>query len=132
MARRKKQQSNLVEIVETANLGPKRTLVVARVSGETLLLGSSEAGISLLSTRPEADNAAPSSAAAAANTGPSNNVALVSAPSTSFLAHLEFAQRNGTSGSNDEGSFDSFLSDSPQDEEELRRKLAAGIAARVQ
>lgn len=37
-----------IEIVETASLGPKRALVVARVGDETLILGSSEAGISLL------------------------------------------------------------------------------------
>src|SRR5205823_8675353 len=37
------------QILETAQLGPKRQLVVARVNGETMILGSSEAGITCLS-----------------------------------------------------------------------------------
>jgi flagellar protein FliO/FliZ len=37
-----------IQIIETASLGPKRSLVVARVGGETLILGTSEAGITLL------------------------------------------------------------------------------------
>ena len=37
-----------IQIVETASLGPKRSLVVARVGEETLILGTSEAGITLL------------------------------------------------------------------------------------
>jgi len=39
----------MIEILETAQLGPKRQLVVARVNGETMILGSSEAGITCLS-----------------------------------------------------------------------------------
>jgi flagellar biogenesis protein FliO len=51
LARRKARPSRLVQIVETASLGPKRSLVVARVGSETLILGASEAGISLLVRR---------------------------------------------------------------------------------
>ncbi len=50
-ARRKSRPSRLVQIVETASLGPKRSLIVARIGEETLILGSSEAGIALLGTK---------------------------------------------------------------------------------
>jgi hypothetical protein len=42
-----------IQILETASLGPKRSLVVARVGEETLVLGTSEAGITLLKTSGE-------------------------------------------------------------------------------
>jgi hypothetical protein len=50
LARRRKGAAvdRHIQIVETASLGPKRTLVMARIGGETLLLGTSEAGITLL------------------------------------------------------------------------------------
>jgi flagellar biogenesis protein FliO len=37
-----------IQILETASLGPKRSLIVARIGEETLILGTSEAGITLL------------------------------------------------------------------------------------
>jgi flagellar biogenesis protein FliO len=43
-----------VSILETTSLGPKRALIVAKIGGETLLLGSSEAGITLIQVRPNA------------------------------------------------------------------------------
>jgi hypothetical protein len=46
--RRKGGIERHIHIVETASLGPRRTLVMARIGGETLLLGTSEAGITLL------------------------------------------------------------------------------------
>jgi LPXTG-motif cell wall-anchored protein len=46
--RRQQKQSSLIQILETAQLGPKRQLVVARINGETMVLGSSEAGITCL------------------------------------------------------------------------------------
>jgi len=46
--RRRKSERRHIHIIETASLGPKRSLVVARVNGETLILGASEAGITLL------------------------------------------------------------------------------------
>src|SRR3990172_10780134 len=54
MARRRGRVPRLVEIVESASLGPRRSLVVARLGDEILLLGSSEGGVTLLSTRPAA------------------------------------------------------------------------------
>lgn len=54
MARRKRRAPRLVEILESASLGPKRAIVVARLGDEILVLGSSEGGVALLSTRPAA------------------------------------------------------------------------------
>ena len=51
-AKRRKRAPRLVEILESSSLGPKRSLVVARMGHELLLLGSSEGGITLLSARP--------------------------------------------------------------------------------
>jgi flagellar biogenesis protein FliO len=53
-----------IEILETATLGPKRSIVVARVGGETLVLGTSEAGITLLRTGAPGAAEAPSGAKA--------------------------------------------------------------------
>ncbi len=44
-----------IQILETASLGPKRALVVARVGDATMILGSSEAGITLLQSVPDRD-----------------------------------------------------------------------------
>jgi flagellar biogenesis protein FliO len=46
-----------IQIKETASLGPKRSLVVAEVDGERLILASSEAGITLLRSDPLNDRA---------------------------------------------------------------------------
>ena len=52
LARRRRLMPRRVEILETTSLGPKRALVLARLNGEILLLGSSEAGIALLRSQP--------------------------------------------------------------------------------
>lgn len=52
-----------IEIVETASLGPKRALVVAKVGDETLILGSSEAGITLLKIAGNTGGSAPGGSA---------------------------------------------------------------------
>jgi flagellar biogenesis protein FliO len=49
LKKRQAKKTSMIEILETAQLGPKRQLVVARVNGETMILGSSEAGITCLS-----------------------------------------------------------------------------------
>lgn len=41
-----------ITLVESTGLGPKRSLVIADVMGERLVLGVSEAGITVLSARP--------------------------------------------------------------------------------
>ncbi len=102
-ARRRKRVSRHVEIVESASLGPKRSLVVARMGDELLLLGSSEGGITLLTTRPAP---APAGARAAPTADP---VAAAPTPGRSFELIL------GESA----------------DDVDLRRKLAAGTVGSV-
>jgi len=79
-ARRRRRAPRLVEIVESASLGPKRTLVVARLGEELLVLGSSEGGIALLASRP----APPLVAAAAAPVPSCASAAARPAPRRSF------------------------------------------------
>jgi flagellar biogenesis protein FliO len=56
-----------IRILETASLGPKRALILAEINGVTMVIGSSEAGISLLTAPTPAtnDGAIPSNEAAA-------------------------------------------------------------------
>ena len=53
LKRKRTPLSRVLQIVETTALGPKRSLIVARVGSETLLLSSSEAGITLLTALPQ-------------------------------------------------------------------------------
>jgi flagellar biosynthetic protein FliO len=59
VARRKRAAfgPRLLEVIESAPLGPRRSLVLARVGDELLVLGVSEGGIALLSSRRQADPA---------------------------------------------------------------------------
>jgi len=69
--RRRVPKLKQIQIIETASLGPKRSLVVARVGEETLVLGTSEAGITLLKTSGEGFAAAlPTAMAGAGVTAP--------------------------------------------------------------
>jgi len=52
LKRKRAPISRVLQIIETTALGPKRSLIVARVGAETLLLSSSEAGITLLTALP--------------------------------------------------------------------------------
>jgi flagellar biogenesis protein FliO len=52
-ARKRSTQSRYIRILETASLGPKRSIVVARIGESTMILGSSEAGITLLKQLPD-------------------------------------------------------------------------------
>ena len=103
-ARRRRATPRLLQIVESASLGPKRSLVLARVGGELLLLGSSEGGVSLLSRQ-----SAPAEPARGA-------IAPVASPAgapVARTARLELVLADGAPGESAE-------------HVELRRKLAAG------
>lgn len=52
LKRRKQLSGGSIHIVEAASLGEKRSLVIADVLGERLVLGVSEAGVTVLLTRP--------------------------------------------------------------------------------
>jgi len=53
LARRRAKTPRMLEVIESLSLGNRRALVVAKMNGELLVLGSSEAGVALLTTRPE-------------------------------------------------------------------------------
>ncbi len=48
--RRRPKLSRRLELLESLSLGPRRSLCLARVENQTLVLGISEAGVQLLST----------------------------------------------------------------------------------
>jgi flagellar biogenesis protein FliO len=114
--RRAAAPNRLLEVVETASLGPRRSIVVARVADELLVLGASEAGITLLSSRP-----APPAAAGATAAEPATAAAPPSAGAhlAGLLARLAPRPRR------DAPAFDAALAESVEDLE-LRRKLAGG------
>jgi hypothetical protein len=142
LRRRRKAANRIVTIVETASLGPKRSLIVARVGGETLVLGSSEAGISLLRSRSTgATDIAESDAAGGGtssndydrfSTGDRAGSGTEEAPGqVRFLARLFGRKENAATLQDAEPwNFDGLLEDSIEDQE-LRRKLSAGLQARV-
>jgi flagellar protein FliO/FliZ len=52
LSRRRSSGGRNITLIESASLGPKRSVVVADILGERMVLGVSEAGIAVLSTRP--------------------------------------------------------------------------------
>jgi flagellar biogenesis protein FliO len=156
-SRGRRSRGRLVSIVETASLGPKRALIVARVGNETLVLGASEAGISLLKAAAPAAETVPAPApgplaegkveeaffaadpelvAAAADSpvsaGPSGETAPDEAEAPGqvrFLARL-FSRRPRPAAAPADPEFASLLQESVEDRE-LRAKLAAGLGGRV-
>jgi flagellar protein FliO/FliZ len=144
-ARRRGTRERLIRIVETASIGPRRSLVVACVGGRTMVLGVSEAGVSLLDT-----TAMPLALGGTAATRPSDSVE----EATLGLRGLAFADSAGAedraSEPKHEGSllgrlfhrkpreaeglakedFEQLFAESLEDEE-LRRKLAMGQSGRT-
>lgn len=117
------QGSRYIEVLETAGLGPRRSLIVVRMGEETLLLGSSEGGITLLKSQAADLRPAPSLAPAPDMT-PSEAPAAKTLPA--FINLLGFRRKEEPTPS-----FESLLAESPEDQE-LRRKLASGLGARAQ
>jgi flagellar protein FliO/FliZ len=141
LARRRQRVARVVEIVETASLGPRRSLVVARVGDELLLLGSSEGGIALLTTRPASlaarpvaqDAAAPRAARAVDGAMSGLRDALLARaapaappdPTAPRLRERILARLKPRAAAPATAAFESLLAESVEDVE-LRRKLAAG------
>ena len=127
LARRRRNVPRLIEIVESASLGPKRSLVVARLGDEVLVLGSSEGGITLLATRSAAALASTSTAttATAANSSATPSASPVAGAALCLIDRLKRWPRPDAARS-----FDAALAESVEDVE-LRRKLAAGRAGSV-
>jgi flagellar biogenesis protein FliO len=120
--RRAAAPNRLLEVVESASLGPRRSIVVARVADELLVLGASEAGIHLLSSRPAPPAPAAAAAPAPAAAGPAEATRAAAGPGAQLaglLARLAPRPRRV------EPAFDAALAESLEDLE-LRRKLAGG------
>ena len=83
-ARKRATVPRFVRIMETASLGPKRSIVVAQINGETMILGTSEAGITVLQARVEPNVASLAAAAVASIAAPAPVAA--AAPATSSTA----------------------------------------------
>ncbi|MDX2013845.1 MAG: flagellar biosynthetic protein FliO [Myxococcaceae bacterium] len=113
LTRRRRSLGRSITLVESAPLGPKRSLVIADVMGERLVLGVSEAGISVLSTRPS----------------PEPQPFVVPAPVTLHgvpdAPRMSFFDRLFGRVPKPPASFDEALRDTLEDQE-LRAKLALG------
>jgi hypothetical protein len=137
LSRRRQKAPRLVQVLERTALGPKRALVVARVGDEVLVIGSSEAGLQLLSARPaavEARGEAPARLVAVPDPDPRD---LPSAPAQGPVLGLLSRLRPGRRASAAPpaipaglDAFDALLAESAEDQE-LRRKLAMGQAGSV-
>jgi flagellar biogenesis protein FliO len=139
LTRRRARRQGLIQILETAAIGPKRSLLVARVNGQTMVLGASEAGIALLASL-EGGIAPP--IAAVMGTPPHVEEQLDEPASTSaaeaavepegemgMLRRL-FHRQPKDSSTQDAAAFRELLEESYEDQE-LRGKLAQGLSGKV-
>jgi flagellar protein FliO/FliZ len=134
-AKRKRRRARLVQVLDTADLGAKRSLVVAQMGGQTFLLGSSEAGIHLLHAQPASPEAmAVADAQSAQVPLPVSDAATAPAPwmapPPGPSARSGLLQRMLGRSRAPAPAFDAMLEESAEDQE-LRRKLVAGMAGRV-
>ncbi|HET6439963.1 MAG TPA: flagellar biosynthetic protein FliO [Anaeromyxobacter sp.] len=121
LRRRRSSPARRVQVLETTSLGPKRALVLARLEDELLLLGTSEAGIHLLRTRPAEE---PEEEEPAGRRPP-----LAAEPPTA-LRGLVARLRGTRPRAVESPAFEALLAESAEDQE-LRRKLAHGQAGSV-
>jgi flagellar protein FliO/FliZ len=153
LARRRTGRGRMIRILETASIGPRRSLVVASIQGRTMVLGVSEAGVSLLDS-PATSGVGLGDEQDKASTGAFEDAALglrglvfgkpratesdAESPKheSSLLSRLFNRAKpaaQAVDASDDEDgarAFDRLLSESLEDEE-LRRKLALGQSGRV-
>jgi flagellar biogenesis protein FliO len=148
-ARRRVKGSRMIRIVETASIGPKRSLVVACIGGRTMVLGVSEAGVSLLDSQgassimPEVPATLPavdSDIAAGlrhrafgevrGDRDSSHEDQNEDKNESSLLSRLFQRPKRASEEASRSRDFEGLLSESLEDEE-LRRKLSLGEAGRV-
>ena len=152
--RRRATRVRMIRIVETVSIGPRRSLVVACIGGRTMVLGVSEAGVSLLDTPvapafpppvPEKASPLPFEDAALSL----RNLVLEKAQATmsedpeqqgSLLGRLFHRAEPSSKTARRAREFDEVLSENLTSEgfasesfedQDLRRKLASGQAGRV-
>jgi flagellar biogenesis protein FliO len=117
LTRRRRAVHGSIRVLEAATLGPRRSLVIADVLGDRLVLGVSEAGIAVLSSRP-----APSAETAADPLiAPTVEPVYPRAPR---VAPMGFFAR--LFGKTPAVPFEEVLGESIEDQE-LRAKLAQGM-----
>ena len=121
LRRRRRSPARRVQVLETTSLGPKRSLVLARLEDELLLLGTSEAGIHLLRARPAGEPAAEEEAEPLPPVPAEPPLAL-----RGLVGRLRGARPRPPGGP----AFEALLAESAEDQE-LRRKLARGQAGSV-
>jgi flagellar biogenesis protein FliO len=123
LSRRRAAAGGNLRIVETASLGPKRSLVVADVMGERMVLAVSEAGVTVLTTKP-APVPAPQFNEPAPLVVPDEFRPVTRGfPKMGFFARM-FGKAPAPQR------FDDLLGESIEDQE-LRAKLAAGFKGYV-
>jgi len=139
LTRRRVRRQSLIQILETAAIGPKRALLVARVNGQIMVLGASEAGIALLA--PVGEQVESPVAAIMGSPPPlcgqaakySSLPAVEDEPEpeneTGVLSRL-FRLRPKQTSPRDVAAFRELLDESYEDQE-LRDKLAQGLAGKV-
>jgi flagellar biogenesis protein FliO len=142
-ARKRGSRERVIRIVETASIGPRRSLVVASVGGRTMVLGVSEAGVSLLDSPASLPGAVGMPKTTEAITEAAlglRNLALA-APEraseepaeekheSSLLSRLFHRKPRESEGLGRED-FEQLFAESMEDEE-LRRKLALGQSGRI-
>jgi flagellar biogenesis protein FliO len=137
-SRRRTRREGLIRILETAAIGPKRSLLVAKINGRTMVLGASEAGIALLGSL-EGKEAAP--VAQVMGEPPpvreklEQPLALPAEPPSEpdgevgVLRRL-FRRRPKLVSAHDEDAFRELLAESYEDQE-LRERLSQGLVAKV-
>lgn len=126
--RRRRRTSQLVRVLETTSIGPKRALVVAQVGDEVMVIGSSEAGLQLLAARPAGLEARPVEGPArlVAVPDPAEAPPTAASPLHGLLARLRGrAPAAPVAPARAAPAFDALLAESAEDQE-LRRKLAHG------
>ena len=130
LSRRRRARAGLVQVLETTALGATRSLVVARLGDELLLLGASEAGIALLRTQPAGELARAASDAVAAQLRPAPEPAPEPGAPGRGVMGLVGRLRAPRNGAGQAMGFEALLAESAEDQE-LRRKLARGVAGSV-
>lgn len=142
-ARKRGSRERVIRIVETASIGPRRSLVVASVGGRTMVLGVSEAGVSLLDSPaslpaavgvPKATEAIAEAALglrslALAPPEPATASPAEEKHESSLLSRL-FRRKPRESEGLGREDFEQLFAESMEDEE-LRRKLALGQSGRI-
>jgi flagellar biogenesis protein FliO len=117
LTRRRRASAGSIRILEAATLGPRRSLVIADVLGDRLVLGVSEAGVAVLSSRPvPADGAQRDELGA--TLAASFHARAPAVPAMGFFARL--------AGKTPPVPFEEALGESIEDQE-LRAKLANGM-----